>query len=141
MSIDTTSKAARRQIADEFKQCKVPRGIFAVRCSATGEVWVGSSPNLASARNSLWFQLGTGQYRNQPLQQAWQQHGEGAFTLDVLELLTFSEASQKLSSYVYCTLPLMAPLYETPVKSGPSYESVIETLSERLHDVSLPALS
>ena len=86
MSIDTTSKAARRQIADEFKQCKVPRGIFAVRCSATGEVWVGSSPNLASARNSLWFQLGTGQYRNQPLQQAWQQHGEGAFTLDVLEL-------------------------------------------------------
>ena len=86
MSIDTTSKAARRQIADEFKQCKVPRGIFAVRCSATGETWVGSSPNLSSARNSLWFQLGAGQYRNRSLQEAWQQHGEVAFALDVLEL-------------------------------------------------------
>jgi len=85
MLMDTSSKASRRQIADEFKQRKIPRGIFVVRCSATGETWVGSSPNLASVRNSLWFQLGTGQYRNRPLQQAWQEHGEGAMTLDVLE--------------------------------------------------------
>ena len=86
MPIDTTSKAARRQIANESNERKVPRGIFAVRCSATGETWVGSSPNLSSSRNSLWFQLGAGQYRNRLLQQAWQQHGEAAFALDVLEL-------------------------------------------------------
>ena len=80
-----TSKSARRQIADEFKERKVPRGIFEVRCSATGDAWVGSSPNLDAARNSLWFQLRAGRYRNTSLQQTWTQHGEPAFTLDVLE--------------------------------------------------------
>jgi hypothetical protein len=85
MSTAVASKAARRQIADEFKGRKVPRGIFAIRCSATGEAWVGSSPNLAAARNSLRFQLGTGRYRNSSLQSAWKKHGESAFALEVLE--------------------------------------------------------
>ena len=85
MPIDTTSKAARRQIADAYKERKVPRGIFAVRCSATGEAWVGSSPNLSAARNSLWFQLRAGQYRNSLLQEEWKQYGEETFSLEVLE--------------------------------------------------------
>jgi hypothetical protein len=85
MSVDTMSKAGRRQIADEFKERKVPRGIFAVRCPATGDAWVGSSPNLDAARNSLWFQLRAGRYRNTSLQKIWAQHGEEAFSLDVLE--------------------------------------------------------
>jgi hypothetical protein len=85
MALDTTSKAARRQIADEFKERTVPRGIFAVRCSVTGDAWVNSSPNLDAARNSLWFQLRGGLYRNASLQSAWKQHGEQAFTLEVLE--------------------------------------------------------
>jgi len=85
MPVEVNSKAARRQIANEFKERKVPRGIFAVHCSATDEAWVGSSPNLTSARNSLWFQLGVGQYRNALLQQAWKQYGEAVFALEVLE--------------------------------------------------------
>jgi hypothetical protein len=85
MSVDTASKAARRQIADEFKERKVPRGIFAVRCSASGEAWVGSSPNLNAAQNSLWFQLRGGLSRHRTLQEAWKRHGEEAFTLEVLE--------------------------------------------------------
>jgi hypothetical protein len=85
MPVDTTSKAARRQIADEFKERKVRRGIFAVRCSGTDDVWVGSSPNLDAARNSLWFQLRGGLHRNSSLQGAWKQYGEQTFALDVLE--------------------------------------------------------
>jgi hypothetical protein len=78
----TASKADRRRIADEFKERKVPRGIFAIACSTTGEKWVNSSPNLAAAQNSLWFQLCSGNYRNKVLQQAWKQHGEAAFSLE-----------------------------------------------------------
>jgi len=81
----TASKADRRRIADEFKERKVPRGIFAITCVATGEKWVNSSPNLSAAQNSLWFQLRSGNYRNKALQQAWKQHGEGTFSLEVLE--------------------------------------------------------
>ncbi len=79
------SKADRRRIAEEFKECKVPRGIFAITCAATGEKWVGSSTNLNAAQNSLWFQLHGGRYRNVALQQVWKQHGEAAFSLDALE--------------------------------------------------------
>ena len=85
MPVDTTSKAAQRQIADAFKERKVPRGIFAVRCSASGDTWVGSSPNLNAVRNSLWFQLRGGLSRHATLQEAWKQHGEEAFTLDTLQ--------------------------------------------------------
>jgi hypothetical protein len=85
MHLETSSKAARRQIANDFKDRRVSRGIFAVRCAATEQVWVGSSPNLDSARNSLWFQLRIGQCRNADLQSAWKQHGEPAFTLEVVE--------------------------------------------------------
>jgi hypothetical protein len=84
MSVDTASKAARRQIADEFKERKVPRGIFAVR-SASGEVWVGSSPNLNAAQNSLWFQLRGGLSRHTALQKMWKQAGEEAFPFEILE--------------------------------------------------------
>jgi hypothetical protein len=94
MSIAATSKAARRQIAHDFKERKVPQGIFAIPCAATGEAWVGSSPNLASAQNSLWFQLRGGLYRNSALQAAWKQHGEDAFTLEILE--QFDDATSPL---------------------------------------------
>ena len=85
MSAGSLSKADRRQIADQFKDRKVPRGIFAIRCCASGDVWVGSSPNLDSARNSLWFQLRGGMSRHPSLQRAWGQFGEEAFVLEVLE--------------------------------------------------------
>jgi hypothetical protein len=87
MQLETSSKAARRQIADEFKDRKVPRGIFAIRCALTGEAWVGSSPNLDAAKNSLWFQLRGGLSRHQSLQRAWTRHGEDAFSIDILERL------------------------------------------------------
>lgn len=85
MTVDIASKAGRRQIADEFKERKVPRGIFAIRCSVTGDVWVGSSPNLNAAQNSLWFQLRGGLARYPTLQQAWKLHTEKSFSFEVLE--------------------------------------------------------
>ena len=85
MSQATSSKAARRQIASEFKERKVPQGIFAIRCSATGDAWVGSSPNLPAASNSNWFQLRLGQHRSKSLQAAWTQHGEDSFTFETVD--------------------------------------------------------
>jgi hypothetical protein len=83
--VTITSKADRRQIASEFKERKVPQGIFAIRCAASGQVWVGSSPNLDAASNSNWFQLRSGLHRNKGLQAAWTQHGEPSFLFEVVE--------------------------------------------------------
>ncbi len=103
----TASKVDRRQIAQEFKERKVRRGIFAVNCTATGETWIGSTPNLDAAWNSLRFQLNAA-HRNLALLAAWRQHGEAAFTFEVLDelpedialLLVSDTLAQKKSAWI-----------------------------------------
>jgi hypothetical protein len=80
-------KQSRRQLVRDYKERKVPAGIFAVRCAASGEIWLGASRNLATQQNSIWFGARTGGYANRALQAAWTAHGEGAFAFEVLETL------------------------------------------------------
>jgi hypothetical protein len=61
------------------------RGVFAVRCAATGRVWVGSFQNLESVRNRMWFCLRLGDHRDRGLQEEWNAHGESAFEFQILE--------------------------------------------------------
>jgi hypothetical protein len=81
------SNLNRKEAAKEFKARKVPIGIFAIRCRATGAMWVNSSPNLDAARNGTWFQLRNGLHRNKTLQEQWNGCGEAAFDFEVLEVL------------------------------------------------------
>lgn len=78
-------KHLRRQAVRDFKERKVVRGIYAVRCAATGEVWVGASRNLGQQQNAIWFGLRTGGGNNRAAQAAWQAHGEAAFSFETLE--------------------------------------------------------
>jgi len=75
----------RKAAIRAFKERKVARGTFAVRCPATSQVWVGSAPNLDAWRNSLWFTLRNGTHPNQELQRQWNAQGEQAFTYEILE--------------------------------------------------------
>jgi hypothetical protein len=77
----------RKEAIKEYKERKIPQGVFAVRCAATGRVWVGSSLNIDATRNSTWFQLRLGLHRERSLQQEWNEHGEPAFQYEVLEKL------------------------------------------------------
>ena len=81
------SQNDRRQAIDDYKNRPLDAGVFAVRCAATGAVWVGANPDLGAARNALWFLLRSGRQRNPTLQAAWHTHGESGLTLDVLEKL------------------------------------------------------
>ena len=80
-------KTGRKEAIKEYKARKVPRGVFAVRCTATGQIWVDSSPNLDAAPNGLWFGLRSGLHRNKALQAEWNAHGEPVFQYEVLEKL------------------------------------------------------
>jgi hypothetical protein len=77
----------KRQARKDFKSKKTPKGIFALRCAVSGEVWVSASDHLDSAQNGLWFQLRNGLHPNKRLQAAWRLHGEGAFRYEILEHL------------------------------------------------------
>jgi len=70
-----------------YKEQDVVAGIYAVRCTATGQAWVGHAPNLEKVRNRVWFTLRHGGHPSRGLQEAWQTHGDNSFTFEELERL------------------------------------------------------
>jgi hypothetical protein len=89
------AKAERKEVARQFKERKPSRGIYALRCRTTGRNWIDSSPNLAAAQNSQFFQLRQSLHRNKELQAEWNAHGEKSFEFEVLE--TISEDTPSLN--------------------------------------------
>jgi hypothetical protein len=78
---------ARRQAIRDYKQRQVERGTFAIRCTATGEIWVGTSLDLSNAGNRERFFLRQGRHRDKALQECWNTHGEAALVFETLETL------------------------------------------------------
>ena len=77
----------RKEAIREYKERKTERGICAIRCTATGSVWVESSLNLGASRNGTFFALRAGLHRDKTLQAEFNAHGEAAFAFDILEVL------------------------------------------------------
>jgi hypothetical protein len=79
--------ADRREALTAYKERKVKAGIYAIRCKATDQVWLGKAPDLATIQNRLWFTLRQGNNPHRSLQEAWTFHGAGAFAFEVVETL------------------------------------------------------
>ena len=73
------------------KKRKTIAGIFAVRCAASGEAWVGQALDIETIQNRIWFALRAGSHINRELQQAWSAHGESGLCLETLERLKEDE--------------------------------------------------
>ena len=74
-----------------YKERKTVAGIYAVRCGASGQIWVGPTPNLDTIQNRIWFSLRMGSHSNRDLQGAWATHGETSFTFEPVERLKDEE--------------------------------------------------
>jgi hypothetical protein len=77
--------ARKKELTRNYKEQKVQPGIFAVRCTTNGEAWVAQAPDIDKRQSGLWFQLRMGGFPGKSLQQAWNTHGESAFTFEILE--------------------------------------------------------
>jgi len=86
-------RKSRRDAVRDYKERKVPAGVFAVRCAASGEVWVGQSRNLDAQQNSVWFGLKMGSPVFRGPAAAWRQHGEASFAFEVLEVIDDEDMS------------------------------------------------
>ena len=82
-----TTELDRHEPGRDPRKRKGARGVFALRCTVTRQVWVEASPNLDGAHNGLMFFLRNGLHRDPVLQAAWRTHGEQAFRWEVLERL------------------------------------------------------
>jgi hypothetical protein len=86
----------RSDIKREFKERKPPaKGVFALRCAATGEIWVAASANLKATETGQFFMLRNGSHINRKIQAAWNAYGPESFVFEVLE--TFDEKAAELT--------------------------------------------
>ncbi len=92
MSID------RKAAIASYKERKPAPGIYAIRCAATDDQWLGQAPDITSIRTRHWFSLKLGSHSNRAMQAAWNTHGEASFSLEALELLPEEDNPVTLSS-------------------------------------------
>ncbi len=78
---------ARRAAIAAYKRRVVPAGIFAIRCTASGQCWVGKAVDLTTILNRLRFTLSRDVCMNRPLQEAWRRHGADCFAFETVETL------------------------------------------------------
>lgn len=76
-----------------YKERKTAAGIYAVRCAASGQVWVGQTPNLDTIQNRIWFSLRMGNSPHRDLQEAWSAQDGDHFTFEALERLDNEESA------------------------------------------------
>ncbi|WP_406854659.1 GIY-YIG nuclease family protein [Alsobacter sp. KACC 23698] len=81
----------RKLAVNAYKKREVEGGIYAVRCVASGEVWVGGAPDLSKIQNRLWFTLRQGTNTHRSLQSTWNAHGAEAFSFEIIERLDAEE--------------------------------------------------
>jgi hypothetical protein len=77
--------ARRKAQLAAYRERKVAAGIYAVRCTASGETWVGRAPDLDTIWRRLSFELVQRACRRPLLQAAWDAHGADAFSFEPLE--------------------------------------------------------
>jgi GIY-YIG catalytic domain len=78
----------RKEIIRTYKQNLPEMGIFQIRCTANGKIYVAASRNLEGERNSRLFQLKMGKVVfNRELQCDLEQYGAGKFEFSVLAVL------------------------------------------------------
>jgi hypothetical protein len=88
----TMRREDRKAAIGAYKERKSVAGIYALRCVATGEIWVSQASNVQTVQNRIWFTLKQGNSPRQGLQKAWRDHGEENLTFEVLETLADEES-------------------------------------------------
>ena len=84
--------SARKTAIAAYKERKSVAGIFAIRCAATSETWVGQTPDLDKIQNRIWFTLRQGGHPCRSLQAAWTAHAADSFAFEACERLEAEES-------------------------------------------------
>jgi hypothetical protein len=80
--------SARKAAIQAYKERKTPRGIFALRCTVTGGVWVDSAMDLRAAENRAWSELRMGgAHVEKNIAAEFREHGQDNFRFELLETL------------------------------------------------------
>ena len=79
----------RKELRDAYKSRRPDMGVVELRCTATGQRFLGITRDAAKELNSLRAKLNGGGHPNRPLQQLWSEHGENGFDFRVADTLEY----------------------------------------------------
>jgi hypothetical protein len=85
----------RTALLKAYKQMKRQTGVFQVRNTTNGKIFIGSSLNMDAMWSRLQLELKLSSSRNKQLQKDWKEFGEEAFIYEVLEELKESMGEDK----------------------------------------------
>jgi group I intron endonuclease len=85
---------SNKELREEYKQKKFKIGVFQIRNTVNGKIFIGSSVDLDAIWNRHKSELKLGGHRNKPLQNEWTQFGEGNFQYEILSELEQVEGDQ-----------------------------------------------
>lgn len=86
-------KNSKKELKKEYQQQSLQMGIYQIRNTLNGKVFIGSAQNIQGILNSNKFQLKMGGHKNKALQEDWNNFGESTFIFEVLDEITLKEGS------------------------------------------------
>ena len=78
---------SRKELKREYKERPKPAGVFQVKNTLNGKVFLGSSLNLEGSLNKHRFMLSIGKHRNTRLQSDWNSAGPENYVFEILEVV------------------------------------------------------
>jgi hypothetical protein len=81
---------SKKELKQEYSQKQFRIGVFQIRNTVNGKIFIGSSVNLDAIWNRHKSELSLGGHRNAGLQKEWNESGEANFRYEIL-----SELEQK----------------------------------------------
>ncbi|MFH1368804.1 MAG: GIY-YIG nuclease family protein [Elusimicrobiota bacterium] len=81
----------KKKIRQDYKNTVNDKGVFAIKNTINGKVYLGGTLNLYNILERNKFRLNTGSHQNERLQKDWKSYGEGAFTFEILEKLKLKD--------------------------------------------------
>ncbi|MDD4563221.1 MAG: GIY-YIG nuclease family protein, partial [Syntrophomonadaceae bacterium] len=94
-SVMNISKEKKKELQAQYKLMKSDMGIFAVINKSNAKYFLETTPDLKGRINSTKFKLNAGGHSNKELQKDWQELGENAFEIKILEQIEYEEDESK----------------------------------------------
>lgn len=80
----------KKELKQMYKETTVEAGVFQIKNTKNGKIFIGSTRNIKTL-NGVKFMLQNNGHRNKELQEDWNQLGQDAFDIEVLEKLKKNE--------------------------------------------------
>ncbi len=89
------SQQTREDLKQIYKEMKPQMGVYVIRNTINGKVFMDVSKDLKSIFNRYRFQLKMGCHAIKEMQKDWNKYGEDSFAFEVLQYLKYDEKEEK----------------------------------------------